>query len=70
MPISKPPTFTARYRSYCVTCDGWIEEGDEVRWQGDDVVHVDCLKSRPVPFVAPCPACFTVPAVNGSCGCD
>lgn len=64
--------FPARYRGRCVACDEWFAEGATVRFTEEGIVHDDCAAVRdPLQGErSPCDQCFTVPAVNGACGCD
>jgi hypothetical protein len=60
-------TFEAKFPGLCEDCGGGFEAGDEVRYQGDDLVHADpdgCEAMKPVTG-APCPECFMVHA--GDC---
>lgn len=65
-------TFRAKFRSKCAACGETIREDDLVAWSEEVVVHADC--PEPVDEFAvvrePCGECFTVPAANGTCGCD
>lgn len=36
-------TFRARREGRCGICDEPIAEGDEVRYEDDELVHADCL---------------------------
>ena len=64
--------FEARFGSGCLACEGRIHEGDDVKWADESVIHADCnVPEETVRPVAPmCPACFMVPAANGTCGCE
>ena len=35
-------SFVARYTSTCRNCKGFIHDGDEVTYEGDSVIHLDC----------------------------
>ena len=61
--------FTAKFEGHCLDCDGRINVGDQVQYDEDAVVHVDC---DPIPDIdAPrrterqCPQCWLVHA--GEC---
>lgn len=61
-------SFTARFPGICEECQEGFEKGDEVRYDGDHLVHADpddCEAARPAPTAAPCPECFMVHA--GDC---
>lgn len=64
--------FRARFDSKCAGCGERIREGDEATWTSGEVTHVDCPEPSDDFAVArePCGSCFTVPAANGTCGCD
>lgn len=65
-------SFPARYSTECTRdCGRRIWPGDLIEGNGrDGYAHVAC----PAPTLdvdrPPCPRCFTVPATNGTCGCD
>lgn len=60
----KPRTFKAKYRGYCsADCGDPIEEGDEVEYVDDELMHHHCaLDFRPSSLVqgSRCNNCFTV----------
>lgn len=64
--------FKARYRGRCGDCGFSILTGDDVRFDGDDLVHDDC---GDVPLnvdedAAACRSCFQIPSASGACGCE
>lgn len=66
-------TFEARYRSACTACDEWILPGHKARYADDEVVHADCgqhASGAGWQNTTPCPSCFQVPSLNGTCGCE
>lgn len=63
-------TIQARHSSVCDRCEGQIHPGDLIRWEDESWAHVACPDPSALTVDrAPCPRCFTVPAVNGECGC-
>lgn len=63
--MSRP--FEARFGGRCAAeCGEPIHEGDQVVYEDDELVHVDCVgKPEPPPSRPACPSCWTVHA--GEC---
>jgi len=60
--------FEARYPGRCAVCDERIYPGERATFVEDEIAHAVC--PTPIALADPCPNCFTIPAANGSCGCD
>lgn len=59
-------TFEARYEGRCGNdCGYMIEPGDDVLYDGDELVHLSCAPRSRRPQPKPCPNCFLVHA--GEC---
>ena len=60
-------SFPARYRGHCPRCDESIATGEDVTYEGDDLVHADCDEHyERVLAVVICPACH----LTKPCGCE
>jgi hypothetical protein len=57
--------FTARYRGRCDNCGEPIEVGDQLRYEGDEVVHVACVEI-PLAKREVCTECW----LEKPCPCD
>lgn len=62
-------TFTARYRSRCSSCEGWVREGDTVRYDGPHLVHDTCPGGVDETPGAVCRTCNLTLSKTGACGC-
>lgn len=58
--------FPARYEGTCSSCSEHIDTGDEVMFDDDELVHVDCTpETITARTEVPCKRCFIVHA--GDC---
>jgi hypothetical protein len=60
---SSSRSFPAKFPGICESCGEGFEVGEEVMFEGDDLVHANpdaCLRFRDRPIQKPCSKCFLV----------
>ena len=64
------PAFTASFDSDDACCGQGIEEGEEIRADGEGGwIHVECSVKSSRQAVKTCPQCFLTYSASGECGC-